>query len=360
MSFIKVILSANNRQSNIEALRLLSMLMVLNLHSFWGYTHGEGFSNFFDFFRESTSICAVDIFILISGYFGIKWKFKSFYNLLFQIALYSFGVYFAAVLLGFISYDNISFLKCFGCYFRSWGFITQYIVLYVLSPLLNKFSESCSKKELLIFIVLLFIAENSICITTGILNYILLYLIGRFIRNTNVVSLDTKRPWVMYIICTLLITVITYLLFRLTPIKTAELMTSIPLGYSYSSPFVIIQAIILFLCFARLSFTSRFINWCATSCLAIFLIHMHPAIKQIGYYSITENLYNKSSLEHFVILILLFFVVFIGSIIIDKLRIIISELVYRLLCTIKKLLPNSLFSIKTCLSPKMKEIIDKC
>ena len=71
------------RQSNIEALRLLSMLMVLNLHSFWGYVHNHGSVVFqaFDFFRESTSICAVNVFILISGYFGIKWKVKSFFNL---------------------------------------------------------------------------------------------------------------------------------------------------------------------------------------------------------------------------------------------------------------------------------------
>lgn len=66
-----------NRQSNLEALRILSMLMVLNLHSFHGFSHGFGVMQMLDIFRESTSICAVNVFLLISGCFGIRWRFKS-------------------------------------------------------------------------------------------------------------------------------------------------------------------------------------------------------------------------------------------------------------------------------------------
>ena len=76
---LRTVLSGGTRQSNIEALRLLSMLMVLNLHSFWGFEHGSGILQAVDFFRESTSICAVNTFLIISGYFGINWKFKSFF-----------------------------------------------------------------------------------------------------------------------------------------------------------------------------------------------------------------------------------------------------------------------------------------
>lgn len=49
-----------DRQSNIEVLRLLSMLMVLNLHSFWGFEHGNGILQVIDFFRECTSICGCE------------------------------------------------------------------------------------------------------------------------------------------------------------------------------------------------------------------------------------------------------------------------------------------------------------
>ena len=79
--------------------------MILNLHSFWGYNHGSGIVQALDFFRETTSICAVNVFLLISGYFGIKWKWKSFYNLIFQIFFYSFGIYLVACGVGIIEFS---------------------------------------------------------------------------------------------------------------------------------------------------------------------------------------------------------------------------------------------------------------
>ena len=66
------------RISNIEALRLLSMLMILNLHSFKGYDYGDGVWQAIDFFRESTSICAVNVFILISGFFPSNGELRVF------------------------------------------------------------------------------------------------------------------------------------------------------------------------------------------------------------------------------------------------------------------------------------------
>lgn len=98
------------RISNIELLRIVSMIMVLNLHTFGGTEHGAGIIQAMDFFRHSASICAVNTFIIISGYFGIKWKVKSIFNLIFQILFYSFGVYVVCTLIGTIEYSNIDSL----------------------------------------------------------------------------------------------------------------------------------------------------------------------------------------------------------------------------------------------------------
>lgn len=342
------------RQSNIEALRLLSMLMVLNLHSFHGYEYGKGFLQFLDFFRESTSICAVNIFILISGYFGIKCRIKSCYNLLFQCAFYSFAIYFVTIALKVNSFNLMSFAKCFGCYISSWGFITNYIVLYFLSPIINKYVDNATKKELLSFILLLFLIENTICITINILNFILLYLIGRFLHKADAIQSSNKNTWKGYLIMTLIITLITYFTFKFTPIKTAALMCTFPLGFSYTSPFIIIPSILLFIFFAKIKFTSKIINWSAASCLSIFLIHMHPAVKA-SYYGFTESLYNYNFVTHATLLIFLIISIFIGCILIDKIRIIISDLTYALLCKIKHLLPERLFRLDTYLPLVVKK-----
>ena len=160
-------LKPTDRCSNIEALRLVSMLMVLNLHSFWGYNHGNGIGQALDFFRESTSICAVNVFLLISGYFGIKWKWKSFYNLVFQIFFYSFGVYLVACCVGVLDFSMGGLISNVKGLYASWGFITGYVLLYFCSPFLNAFIAATDNRQMLITLFVILIAENFICRNSG-------------------------------------------------------------------------------------------------------------------------------------------------------------------------------------------------
>lgn len=333
------------RLSNFEFLRLLCMLMVLNLHSFSGWQHGGGFWQAFDFFRESTSICAVDCFVLISGYFGIHWKFKSFFNLVFQILFYSVAVYLVVVGLGIVDWSLGYFLERFECLFaieKSWGFAVSYVLLYFCAPMLNALSEKSTSKELLTFILVFFIAINFICLPDIIFTYVLIYLIGRLLRKTNIV--EKKIPaWKVFWIATILIFFSVYIiLYKGLGIRNASTAASLPIGfigYSYSAPLVIIQSVFLFLAFAKMSFTSKVVNWCASSCFAIFLIHMHPTIKEIGYYSYTAGLYDKPVLQHIFILTLLMITVFSCSIFIDKVRIVISNAFYFVLSKIASVIP---------------------
>lgn len=334
-----IAICSKQRLSNIELLRLICMLMVLNLHSFWGYDHGHESYIFqaLDFFRESLCICAVDTFILISGYFGINWKFKSFWNLVFQVLFYSFAVYLvASILLGVIPFEKRELLKCVKGLSGAWGFITCYLTLYFFAPLLNAYVEKNTEKILLCFIVLFFIAEVFILRAhNGVMNFFLLYLIGRWIQKKGTVYFEGLRPGFWYFLISCCIFMLAYtvvLIFH----YDAEKMCNFILAYSYASPFVILQSVFLFLWFSRLKVQNRFINWCATSCLSIFLIHMHPAIKDIGYYGYTESLYEKSILEHLLKLTLLICIVFWGAIFIDKIRIAISDFFYKILKKIKK------------------------
>ncbi len=306
----QIVMDRGVRQSNFEALRLLCMIMVLNLHSFWGYEHGSGVWQALDFFRESLCICAVDCFILISGYFGIKWKFKSFFNLVFQILFYSVGIYLVVVALGIVDWNVKDFIERFACLFaisKSWGFVVGYVLLYLCAPFLNALAENTTKRELLLFIIVLFVTINFISVPrSSIFTYMLVYLIGRFLRKTNVetVRFHSERA---YLLTTTFIFIFVYFcLFRILHINNAATIGNWPIGfigYDYAAPLVILQAVFLFMVFAKLKFSSKFINWCAQSCFAIFLIHMHPTIKQIGYYSFTENLYNYPVLQHIIILL---------------------------------------------------------
>lgn len=321
--------AGGGRNSNIEMLRLLSMLMVLILHSFWGFKHGSGIFQAIDIFRNCAAICAVDVFLLISGYFGIKWKLKSIFTLIFQLFFYAFLVYGVAAIIGVIEFSFSGLMGNITCLFTHWSFITCYLLLYLCAPLLNAFVERVSQKQLLGFIIILVISENLITRKYGFLNYCTMYLIGRYIANSNIINDLKIKAGRLYWIITALMFVLVYATFKLLHFDSVA-MQSVPWGLDYAAPLVILQAVFLLVWFARLKLNSSFINWCSVSCLSIYLIHMHPAIKQIGYYDYTESLYSVTVIEHVWKLLVLILVVFLGSILIDKIRILFSTIFYKL------------------------------
>ena len=327
---------ANARQSNFEALRLLCMLMVLNLHSFSGYSHGSGVWQALDFFRECTSICAVDCFILISGYFGIRWKWKSFFNLIFQIFFYSVGIYLLVTSVGIVEWDMKDFLMRFACLaMGSWDFAIYYVLLYFCAPALNALAEKSTARELLLYILVLFLVINFISIPRfAFFTFALVYLIGRYLRKANFVEKNIPVSWAYWITTVLIFVCVYFLLFKVLHITDSEVIGTWPvgiIGFDYAAPLVIMQAVLLFLTFAKMNLSSKFINWCATSCFAIYLIHLHPTIKEIGYYSFTRNLYELPVLKHILLLVPFILLVFFGCILIDQIRLIISRKCYSLL-----------------------------
>ena len=90
--------TSRNRQTNIELLRIIAMFFVLVLHSLFiaiGTPSQEQCiktpgNAVFRLFLQSLAIVAVDIFVLISGWFGIKPTLKKMLSLLFQVFFLNF------------------------------------------------------------------------------------------------------------------------------------------------------------------------------------------------------------------------------------------------------------------------------
>lgn len=87
------------RESNIELLRNILMFMILVIHanfvSLPRIDIGELTSNTVPsvtrFFIESLGIVAVNVFVLISGWFGIRTRFKSVLSFIYQILFFLLG-----------------------------------------------------------------------------------------------------------------------------------------------------------------------------------------------------------------------------------------------------------------------------
>lgn len=68
------------RNARIELLRIISMLMVIMLHCLsmsGALNYLEGANYFIYWGMEAACIIAVDLFVLISGYFMVEGKFRS-------------------------------------------------------------------------------------------------------------------------------------------------------------------------------------------------------------------------------------------------------------------------------------------
>ncbi len=186
------LLKSNSRESNFELLRLLAVLMILVLHI--NHHFGENpalfieihpIDAFFQEFFDVVSIVGVNVFVLISGWFGINPSVKGFVNLIFQI-----------VFVTFLSWSIVKIVGLSEEHFRPFyaviWFVYAYILLYILSPLLNCFIKHSGKKEYRILLIAFFVFMTLfgwvIPLNGGFddgystLSFMFLYLFARYLR----------------------------------------------------------------------------------------------------------------------------------------------------------------------------------
>ena len=79
------------RESNIELLRILCIIGILMMHTFSSvYSTVSGFNLVYGTFINSICNTSVSIFILISGYFGIKTNIRKIVSIEMVTVFYAF------------------------------------------------------------------------------------------------------------------------------------------------------------------------------------------------------------------------------------------------------------------------------
>ena len=153
----------NKRHSGIELLRILTALFVVMLH----YNDGRAFTyaasgspqRYVLFGIESIGICAVDLFILISGYFLATSQRRSVLKpleLLVQVVAFSEANYIGRTLL---AGSALSIKRIILCAIPNNYFVILYSALYLISPYINKVFQNLTKQkwnQLIITLLLLF------------------------------------------------------------------------------------------------------------------------------------------------------------------------------------------------------------
>lgn len=270
-----------NRHSGIELLRLIAMLMVLAVH-FDGATFGlpqpdEAWSRC-DMLKtaiEAVAIIGVDLFVLISGYFGIRLTRRKLGNYIIMCLFYSLLVYALAVGLkpGLFSIDSI-FSKGLMIFSKTdlW-FVRDYLFLMLLSPLLNAGLQNIGKRQLNSLVVALVVINCYFGWLMGgkvnptgynLMQMILLYCLGHWLGTARP-NLFFRWPGIVYAI-------------SLGAVIGCATFLPAEIAYAYNSPFVLLAAMSFFCLFAKMTFSNRHINYLASSSFAVYLIHKNPFV----------------------------------------------------------------------------------
>ena len=278
------------RNSNIELLRILLMIFVITSH-FNGMAchildrYTEGFGYYFTRIIQSFAVCAVDCFILISGYFfsyNKKIKIQKIVDILFiviGIALFNF-------VLRSIIEKTFSLKSLVASFIPQNYYATFYIILYLLSPFITKLFDSFKNQKqatifmaiiLFLFSVFPFTFEFAMKVTgltfgglhtidafngsgSGytIVNFLLLFFVGSYLNRYKIVI--KKSFLVIGYLASFFVIFILYSFVKHS-------------ASSYASPFVITNALCLFLLFSKLNFSNNFINYVSKATFGVFCMH---------------------------------------------------------------------------------------
>ena len=189
-------------------------------------------------------------------------------------------------LLAFVSviHKGEPFRHCLGALMPQNYFVTLYVALYLISPLINK--SLSSLKYWLIVLIFLFSIEPILidalegikeadimgASTIGILGsewgytivtFLLIYVIGAYCGRFEISW--SKKKCVCIALSTVLI---------LTTWKIIEIRLGRSIGAEhYQNPVIILEAVAIFMLFSHIKIQSKIINRLSKTCLTVFLVH---------------------------------------------------------------------------------------
>ena len=287
----------SERNVGLDLLRVVSMLLVVLLHvlgqgGVLGAIDRTAAPDSYNiaWLMETAAYCAVNCYALISGYVGVRSKFKysSIIALWLQVVFYTVGF---TVLYSFIKPEAVSSGAFFTAFFpvmkRAYWYFSAYFCIFFFIPVFNHVVNTMEKKHLrvtVISIIALFSVIYTISRSTVLGSAVadlfvtergysplwlaLLYIVGAYISKYRS---DFKiHPSICFLIYT--VSVIISWVEKLTS-KTGILV-------SYTSPTILIAALALLLGFSALKCQkiSRIVTFLSPAAFGVFLIHVNPLV----------------------------------------------------------------------------------
>lgn len=258
------------RQKNLEKLRCLAMMMVVILH-FLGKGNLLGDVSAPEmsmvgaaaWVLEALCIVAVNCYMLISGYFLCESSFKlnRLLGLYLQVWMYSVGVGLAAWAAGQVPADEVNihyFLSLlFPLSMGHYWFMTAYVFLYLLFPLIGIAVKRMTKEQLTFVLAL---CLGAFCVLKSVLPfrleedgqgydflwYLCVFLVAAYIRKFGIKFLEKRwRCICLYLISCGAILLELYVLRQLF-LSRGSFELILKISFEYNHILVLLAAVGLF------------------------------------------------------------------------------------------------------------------
>ena len=266
------------RESSIELLRLCCIFGIIMMHVFGVvYTSAKGADLIFGVFINTLFNSGVTIFILISGYFGIRLHIVKLLKLDYMVVLYSVVALVVSICLG--AETGIMRILCavFPVLFNQYWFITCYFILCLLSPWINQIPERLEQKQfkrllgiaVIIFCAIPMFTLHDVVMDSGkgIIHMLIVYLLGRYLAKYAAPAYRKRKVFLCF------------LLFLLTALFLNTALTLARGGVGVSAPFTrdctlltLGIAVTVFLLFREIHIQSILLNTLTKSVLAVYVM----------------------------------------------------------------------------------------
>lgn len=281
----------NSRNSSVELLRILAMCGVVLLHynnpsAGAGLAYASGINRVILMYVESLFICAVDLYVLISGYFlsaSPMRRMNKLLEMLIQTSVIGAGLQCVSALLsGSFSVGGVILSFIPNNYF-----VSLYVTMYLVSPYINMALGRLSDKGLRVLTGMIlalfavwptavdflqdmldvdlngFMSISAYGSQSGytLVNFLMMYLLGAYIRR-NEERIRAISGW-------------RYLLGFFTGSAIVTLLTQFSEGvaWAYCNPVVVLMACCLLAVFLKWNYSSVWVNRLAKSAFTCYLVH---------------------------------------------------------------------------------------
>lgn len=318
------------RNSSLELLRIISMILIVAHHFAVHSAFGPDISAFNSFVIKvffSGGKVAVNVFVLISGYFLVESKFKirRIINVLVPTLIYS--------ILGYLS---IAWLKGTPITFKdllhealpirnnAYWFVTCFVALSILSPFINKLIGALNQKQhlaLALILVLMQVRFYTIEPVFSISNigwFITLYIIAGYIKKYPNKVFDKKL----------------YMALAVLVLGTVVALWSY--ATIINDIFCLALALSMLCLFKNINIKyNKFINLVGAATFGVYLIHDNDFIRPVIWNDILlcpQHAYFKTFWLFAIAMVAL---VFVSCVLIDWVRMLITKLIVKLFYKIK-------------------------